>query len=114
MPNQSKVTKAYLLSIKDNDDAGQAVVFANNAKEAKAQIYGTNLGDTLEEWIDIRVHRDKRYDGMENLSGAQLAKEQWRCGWRWFDMHYPDVEEATDQEFLDWYKNTFELQKEKL
>ena len=27
--------KAYVLSVKDDDDAGQAIVFAKTAKEAK-------------------------------------------------------------------------------
>lgn len=100
--------KAYLLSIKDDDDAGQAVVFADTANKAKNKIYGTDLGDSVENWIDIRVHRDKRYDGMENLSPAQLALHQWKDGWRWFDMYdMPDQGEATDVEFLEWYGKAF-------
>lgn len=31
--------KAYRLSIKDEDDAGSAIVFANTAKEAKKQVF---------------------------------------------------------------------------
>ena len=99
--------KAYQLSIIDNDDAGAAIVFADTAKDARAQIYGTTLGDSVEKWIDIRVHRAKEYDGMENLSEAELALKQWHDGWRWYDLDHPEEGEATDKEFLEWYEETF-------
>lgn len=99
--------KAYHLSIKDDYDAGNAIVFAETPAAAKNQIYSTTLGDNVEDWIDIRVRRDKRYDGMENLSEADLALEQWKDGWRWFDEDYPDPDEATDAEFLTWYEDAF-------
>lgn len=101
--------KAYRLSIKDDDDAGNAIVFANTVKEAKKQVWSHDtLVDALEGgWITLRAHRAKHYDGMENLDAAHLALEQWKEGWRWFDVDYPDPDEATDQEFLDWYERTF-------
>lgn len=98
--------KAYYLSIADNDDAGMDVVWANTAKEAKRLVTG-NVWDNLERYIDLRVNRAKRYDDMENLDAAHFALQQWKDGWRWFDMDYPDPEEATDQEFLDWYEANF-------
>lgn len=97
------MSKAYYLSIKDDDDQGQVVVFANTAREAKKLIAGADL--MWDEYIDIRVHRAKAYDGMEHLSPADLAKEQWRNGWRWFDIEYPDEETATDEEFYAWYNS---------
>lgn len=103
--------KAYLLSLYMNDDAGAAVVFASTAREARKLIYGTTLGDSVEEWIDIRVHRDKRYDGMEGLAPAELAKIQWRDGWQWFDIDYPDPEEASDEAFMAWYEDVFGAKK---
>lgn len=99
--------KAYYLTIKDDDDAGAAVVFANTAKEAKAKIYGTEVGNSVENWIDIRVNRAKSFDGMENLTDAELALMQWHKGWRYLDMDYPDPDEATDAEFLEWYERNF-------
>lgn len=101
--------KAYYLSIAGDDDAGGAIVFAETAKAAKKLVFNhESLADALQgEWIYLRVHRDKQYDGMENLSAAELALRQWHSGWRWFDIHYPDPDEATDAEFLEWYKNTF-------
>lgn len=98
--------KAYSLSIKDNDDAGQEIVFAENGRAAKKLI--GDLADSLEEYTDLRVHRDKRYDGMEKLSPAQLAFHQWRDGWQWFDMYdMPDPDHATDAEFYKWYERNF-------
>ena len=101
--------KAYYLSIKDNDDAGGAIVFANTVREAKKQVWSHDmLVDALEGgWIALRAHRDKRYDGMENLDPAHLALQQWKDGWHWFDIDYPDPDEATDQEFIDWYVRIF-------
>src|SRR3954469_2627602 len=101
--------KAYYLSIAGDDDAGGAVVFAETAKAAKKQVFNHEaLADALQgEWIYLRVRRDKRYDGLEKLSAAELALRQWKDGWRWFDTDYPDPYEATDAEFLDWYKDNF-------
>lgn len=99
--------KAYYLSIKDNDDAGMQVVFANTAKEAKRLVSG-EVHDNLEEYIYLRVNRAKRYDGMENLSRAELALKQWQDGWQWFDLYdVPNPDENTDAEFLAWYKSNF-------
>lgn len=101
--------KAYCLSIKDNDDAGAAIVFANTVREAKKQVYGHDmLVDALEGgWIELQAHRDKRYDDMENLSAAEISMHQWRDGWRWFDTDYPDPDTATDAEFIAWYEAEF-------
>lgn len=101
--------KAYYLFIEGDDDAGGAITFANTAKEAKKRVYEhEHMADALEGgWIDLRARRSKSYDGMETLSKAELALQQWKDGWRWFEMSYPDADEATDQEFLDWYKDMF-------
>lgn len=100
--------KAYYLSIKGDDEGVMAVVFANTAQEAKKLVYSTYIVDYWSgEWIYLRVNRAKRYDGMEKLSAAELALQQWKDGWRWFDVAQPDPDEATDQEFLDWHKSTF-------
>lgn len=99
--------KAYYLTTVDEEEA--TIVFAENIKEAKKQIYSTDI--YFDSWIDIRVRRDSRYDGMEKLSEAELALHQWRDGWRWFDYENPDPDTATDQEFLDWYRETFEVKR---
>ena len=101
--------KAYSLSIAGDDDAGNAIVFANTVKEAKKQVFQhESLADALGgEWIYLRARRAKEYDGMENLDDAHLALKQWHNGWRWFDIDYPDPDEATDAEFLKWYKEIY-------
>lgn len=100
--------KAYYLTIKDNDDAGIEVVFADTARAAKKLVSGTWIHDNLENYIDLRVCRAKKFDGMESLSAAELAKEQWREGWRWFDLYdMPDEETSTDEEFYRWYNSNF-------
>ena len=101
--------KAYYLSIKDDDDAGCAIVFANTAKEAKKQVYAHDmLVDSLEGgWTSLRANRARSYDDLENLSEAELSLAQWKDGWRWFDMDYPDPDTATDKEFLEWYNDNF-------
>lgn len=102
--------KAYCLSIKDEDDAGCAIVFANTVKEAKKQVWSHDtIVDALDGgWITLQAHRAKHYDGMENLDAAHLALEQWKEGWRWFDVYaMPDNDETTDNEFVAWYEKTF-------
>lgn len=105
--------KAYYLSVKDEDDAGQAIVFASTAREAKKQVFAHDeLVMAMDgEWVNLRVNRAKRYDGMDKLSSAELALHQWKDGWRWFDHDYPDPDTATDQEFLDWYNKTFKVKE---
>ena len=104
--------KAYYLSIDGDDDAGAAIVFAETPSKAKAQIYSTTLGDMWDgEWIYLRARREKRYDGLEKLSKAELFCKQWRDGWRWFDIDYPNEEEATDAEFIEWYNDVFPPRK---
>lgn len=95
--------KAYYLTTTEEEEG--AIVFANTVREAKTKIFSTDIW--FDNWIDVRARRDKRYDNMEKLSEAELALHQWRDGWRWFDYNYPDPDTATDAEFLDWYKRTF-------
>jgi hypothetical protein len=103
--------KAYYLSTTDPDH-GAAIVFADKPSHAKNQIFGTDIWYDG-EWTDIWVERATKFDDMENLGPAELALKQWRDGWRWFDMDYPDVDEATDEEFLTWYKSRFPEETEK-
>lgn len=98
--------KAYHVSIRNDEDQGGGIVFADTAQEARKH-YGRFDLDP-ESWLDVQAHRDKRYDGLEKLSDAELALCQWHDGWRWFFLDYPDPDEATDAEFLKWYENTFE------
>lgn len=92
--------KAWSVSIKDDEDQGMLIVFADNRGEARKQ-----TGDLqYESWIDIIAVRDKRYDDLEKLSEAELALRQWRDGWRWYEEATPEPGETTDAEFFEWYE----------
>lgn len=93
--------KAYTLSIANDDEGIQEIVFANTAREAKKLINSTDL--YYDEWTDIRVNRYPAMDGKEALSKKELAKETWRIGWRWYDLSTPEPEETTDEQFYAWY-----------
>lgn len=97
--------KAYYVSIRNDEDQGGGIAFANTAQAARKQYSAFDLDP--ESWLDVQAHRDKRYDGMEKLPAAELAIKQWRDGWRWFFMEYPDPDEATDEEFYQWYESAF-------
>ena len=96
--------KAYYLSIHNDDDQGQAIVFADSIKEAKRLIYNTGLD--YDSYIDIRAKRQPAYDNLEHLNGMELANLQWKDGWIWFDYETPSPEDTTDEEFYKWYKKT--------
>lgn len=97
--------KAYYVSIRNDDDAGGGIVFANTVQEARKHYHQFDLDP--DSWLDVQAHRNKRYDGLEKLPAAELALKQWRDGWHWFDMDYPNPDEATDEEFHKWYKDNF-------
>lgn len=94
--------KAWLLSLIDDEDQGEAVVFADTVTEAKAIIHQTNLDDN--GWISIRAVRYPCLDGMEKASEPGRSLIQWRNGWRWFDYSTPDPSETTDEEFIKWHE----------
>lgn len=106
--NKEKTMKAYVLEMKDDSDAGCEIVFANTAKEAKKQAIGKDFYEMSGEWLELRVRRYKHFDGMEKLSNAELAKEQWREGWWFHESGYPDPDETTDEQFIEWHNSKFD------
>ncbi len=101
--------KAYMGGLYSCDEAGNAIVFAKNAKEAKKKFMGHHYGiaDYAENYIDIYAKRAPQFDGMENASNAELMCEQWKQGWWFHQADVPDVETATDEDFYEWYKEHF-------
>lgn len=97
--------KAWYLDIRDDPDQGAFIVFANTRNEARAQANSNDL--MYDSWLDVQAVRFKPMDDKEHLERAYLMLELWREGWRWWDIKYPDPDEATDQEFLSWYEDTF-------
>lgn len=98
--------KAYITGIRDDDDAGNEIVFAETAKKARSKVWGTDFTAFAESYIDIYAHRYPQYDGLEDLSPRELAKTQWRDGWWFHQDDYPDPDEATDEDFYEWYDDT--------
>lgn len=97
--------KAWYVDIKDDPDQGAFIVFADTRNEARSMAGGHDL--VYDTWLDVQAVRAKHYDGMEKLDKPHLELEKWKEGWRWFDHDYPDPDEATDEEFLKWYKDNF-------
>lgn len=98
--------KAYKLSIKDDPDQGEVIVFAQTAREAKNN--WTQYLDA-DSFLDKLVHRAPEFDGMENASDMELMTKQWLEGWRWYDCYdVPDVEEATVEDFQAWFRKEYE------
>ena len=101
--------KAYIGGLYSTEDYGNAVVFAENSKEAKKVFIGHRYGiaDYAESYIDIYVRRAPGFDGMERYSDAELMCEQWKQCWRFDYQDMPDCENATDEDFFEWYKKEF-------
>lgn len=98
--------KAWCVEIRDDPDEGQVVVFADTRNEARAKASSHDL--MYDSWIDVTATRFRAMDDKERLDQAHLMLELWRDhGWRWWDFNYPDQDEATDEEFLKWYEETF-------
>ena len=103
--------KAYKLSIKDDPDQGEVIVFAKTVKEAK------KLYEYLDfdRYIDMRCKRASYFDGMENASRYELSLVQWHEGWHWFDVGVPqpdDDGETTDEDFKEWYDKYLRIEGE--
>ena len=97
--------KAYKLSIKDDPNQGEVIVFAQTAREAKNN--WTQYLDA-DNFLDKLVHRAPEFDGMENASDMELMTKQWQEGWRWYDCYdVPDVEEDTVEDFQAWFRKEY-------
>jgi len=99
--------KAWTLSIKDDPDQGTFVVFADTREEARSYADSNDL--IYDRWVDIEALRFYDMDDKEHLDKAHLLLELWRDhGWRFVDeLGEPDADEATDEEFLEWYSKNF-------
>lgn len=98
--------KAYKLSIKDDPDQGEVIVFAQTAREAKNN--WTQYLDA-DNFLYKLVHRAPEFDGMEGASDMEIMTKQWQEGWRWYDCYdVPDVEEDTVEDFQAWFRKEYE------
>ena len=98
--------KAYKLSVKDDPDQGEVIVFAKTAREAKNNWHWYLDADNF---LDKLVHRAPEFDGMEGASDMEIMTKQWQEGWRWYDCYdVPDVEEDTVEDFQAWFRKEYE------
>lgn len=98
--------KAYKGGLYSDPDAGNIIVFAGNAKEAKKLVLADEISDWRESFIDVYAVRANEFDGMENKSERELMLVKWRNGW-WFEQpSKPDPDESTDEDFYKWFKGT--------
>ena len=96
--------KAYLLSVENDPDQGQALVWDVTAKEAKKN--WTRFLDA-ERFIDKRVKRAPEFDDMEGRTELEIMLKQWHEGWIWWDWRFPSVEDSTDDDFIEYYLNEY-------
>lgn len=97
--------KAWYLSVKDDDDQGRFIVFAESRNGARNKADSNDL--MYDRWIDIQAHRAPKYDGLENLTKRELDLVLWRDGWEWLEFRCPEPSETTDEIFYEWYDATF-------
>lgn len=102
--------KAYLLEIKDEDDKGQEIVYADTAQAARKLVYSTELDP--DNFIDVRARRYPMLDDMEDAEPAERALKQWRDGWYWWDKATPVPETTSDETFRAWYERNINVKKE--
>lgn len=100
--------KAYMAGIHSDPDVGNQIIFAKNSKEAMKKAQSLDITDYKESYIDVYANRAPEFDGMENATGLEIALEQWRNGWTWYDYQdQPDVETDSEEAFINWYKVHF-------
>lgn len=95
--------KAYLLGDRSDPDAGNELVFANTAREARKQIYSTDI--CPDSWIDVTAHRAEKWDYLEGQPRREQYKAFWRDGWWFYESGCPDADEGTDEDFYKWFDN---------
>ncbi|MEG0349563.1 hypothetical protein [Enterococcus sp.] len=99
--------KAYIVNIENDADVGSEVIFAENTKEARKLAHKTEIAMNADNYIDVRTKRAPEFDGMENTTSKEMYKKMWQGGW-WFHQSGCPSREASEKEFDDWYKKTYE------
>lgn len=92
------MTKAWIVSVVNDDDKGSELVWANDVTSAKQQ--GWELDP--DSFIDLRARRCKWADGLENLDKDELFIKQLEHGWRFWD-----IPVFNDFDEVDWEKQAW-------
>lgn len=99
--------KAYMGGLYSDPDVGNIIVFAKNAKEAKELVLADDVSDYQESYIDVYARRAHEFDGMEDKTEYELMLEKWRQCWWFKQPNLPNPDEATDEDFHNWFKKEF-------
>lgn len=85
------------------------IIFADNYKQAKKLALQTELYETSEDFVHMRVRRYPDMDNTENLTYKEFEYKLWQSGWMWGDAYqlvpydeYDDENKAR-KDFLKWY-----------
>lgn len=99
--------KAYYVFVRNDEDQGGGLVFAETVQEARSHYHRFDLDP--DRWIDVAAHRNKGFNNLEHLTSLELSRVQWRDGWYFCDMNVPDPDEASDAVFDQWYSENVEM-----
>ncbi|WP_171312492.1 hypothetical protein [Enterococcus cecorum] len=94
------------------------IIFADNYKQARKLSLQTELYETSEDFVHMRVRRYPDMDDTENLNRKEFEYKLWQSGWMWEDMYqltpYDEYEDESKarEDFLKWYRLNYEGSEE--
>ena len=107
--------KAWIVeNIRISEDFNwKEIVFADNYKDARKKAMQTDLYESSEDFLNMRVRRFDCMDNTESLSPKEFDYELWKNGFSWENssLNYFDeyeTEDAARVAFDKWYE---EMQK---
>lgn len=107
--------KAWIVeNIRISEDFNwKEIVFADNYKEARKKAMQTDLYESSEDFLNMRVRRFDCMDNTESLSPKEFDYELWKNSFNWENssLNYFDeyeTEDAARTAFDKWYE---EMQK---
>ncbi len=90
------------------------IIFADNYKQARKLALQTELYETSEDFVHMRVRRYPDMDDTENLNRKDYTYKLWLSGWMWTDGKYPldpydnyDDKRKARIDFLKWYSDYY-------
>lgn len=103
--------KAWIVeNIRISEDFNwKEVIFADNYKDAKKKAMQTDLYESSEDFLNMRVRRFDCMDNTESLSPKEFDYELWKNGFSWencpldyFDEY--ETEDVARATFDKWYE----------
>ena len=89
------------------------IIFSENYKKARKLALKTELYETSEDFVHMRVRRYPDMDDTENLTPKEFEYKLWQSGWTWGDYSLAPFDEYEDEkkariDFMKWYREYFE------